>query len=226
MTEVLLSGLKIGESARWHDGRLWLSIWGARQVLAVGLDGGADLHPGAGEAPGFVALITPDGLVRRVAEGLGFPNGWRSPRRPDADRLGVVRGHLTAFDIGPDGSLSNGASGRAARRRRRPGHRGSGVDAGWTEAGPACLRVAEGGQVLEGPHHPRPGRPRRPPLNHRPGRARLTGREVNQGRQSANRGSPGVSRAIGRQSARWVTSGVRTRRHLSGSTEGRRHRPL
>jgi len=28
MTEVLLTGLKIGESARWHDGRLWLSNWG------------------------------------------------------------------------------------------------------------------------------------------------------------------------------------------------------
>ena len=30
MTEVLLTGLKIGESARWHDGRLWLANWGAR----------------------------------------------------------------------------------------------------------------------------------------------------------------------------------------------------
>jgi hypothetical protein len=25
MTEVLLTGLKIGESARWHEGRLWLA---------------------------------------------------------------------------------------------------------------------------------------------------------------------------------------------------------
>jgi hypothetical protein len=27
MSEVLLTGLKIGESARWHDGRLWLANW-------------------------------------------------------------------------------------------------------------------------------------------------------------------------------------------------------
>jgi hypothetical protein len=28
MSEVLLAGLKIGESARWHEDRLWLSNWG------------------------------------------------------------------------------------------------------------------------------------------------------------------------------------------------------
>jgi hypothetical protein len=35
-------------------------------------NGGTDFHPGQGEAPGVVALVTPDGAVRRVAE------GWRS----------------------------------------------------------------------------------------------------------------------------------------------------
>src|SRR4029453_13943566 len=43
MTEVLLTGLKIGESARWHDGRLWLANWGAQQILAVDLDGKAEV---------------------------------------------------------------------------------------------------------------------------------------------------------------------------------------
>src|SRR4029450_6548227 len=42
MTEVLLTGLKIAESARWHDGRLWLSNWGAQEILAVDLDGKAE----------------------------------------------------------------------------------------------------------------------------------------------------------------------------------------
>src|SRR6266536_2923678 len=140
MSEVLLTGLKIGESARWHEGRLWLSNWGTQQVLAVDLDGntevmarvpttipfsidwlpdgrllvvagpegrllrqepdgslvdhanlsglgaglneivvdgrgnvyvngGTDFHPGEGQAPGFVALVTPDGAALRVAEG-------------------------------------------------------------------------------------------------------------------------------------------------------------
>jgi sugar lactone lactonase YvrE len=37
MTEVetLLTGLAFGESPRWHAGRLWLSDWGAQQVVAI-----------------------------------------------------------------------------------------------------------------------------------------------------------------------------------------------
>jgi sugar lactone lactonase YvrE len=37
--KVLLSGLGIPESPRWHEGRLWFSNWIDRQVVAVGLDG-------------------------------------------------------------------------------------------------------------------------------------------------------------------------------------------
>src|SRR5215208_3106097 len=222
MTEVLLTGLKIAESARWHDGRLWLSNWGAQEVLAVDRDGnaevmatvptflpfsidwlpdgrllvvagpegrllrqepdgslvdhvdlselatnlneivvdgrgniyvngGTDFHPGEGEAPGFVALVTPDGLVRRVAEGLAFPNGMAVT--PDDSTLIVAESFasaLTAFDIGPDGSLSN-------RRVWAPvmadgivlDAEGAVWTPSWTETGPACLRVAEGGAVLD-----------------------------------------------------------------------------
>lgn len=38
---VVLSGLRLGESPRWHDGRLWLADWGTGQVLVVAGDG----HP-------------------------------------------------------------------------------------------------------------------------------------------------------------------------------------
>jgi sugar lactone lactonase YvrE len=37
--KVLLSGLGIPESPRWHEGRLWFCNWIERQVVAVGLDG-------------------------------------------------------------------------------------------------------------------------------------------------------------------------------------------
>ncbi|MGH3660080.1 MAG: SMP-30/gluconolactonase/LRE family protein, partial [Micromonosporaceae bacterium] len=116
------------------------------------VNGGTDFHPEEGEAPGFVALVTPGGVVRQVADGLAFPNGMAVT--PDNSTLIVSEsfaGTLTAFDIGQDGGLSN--------RRVWAALPGDGIvlDAegavwtpGWTGTGePACLRVAEGGKVLE-----------------------------------------------------------------------------
>ena len=115
------------------------------------VNGGTDFHPEEGEAPGFVALVRPDGVARRVAEGIAFPNGMAVT--PDGATLIVSEsfaGTLTAFDIDPDGGLSN--------RRVWAAVPGDGIvmDAegavwtpGWTEEGPACLRVAEGGKVLD-----------------------------------------------------------------------------
>jgi len=40
---VLLAGLVVGESPRWHDGRLWLCNWGAREVIAVDSDGNREV---------------------------------------------------------------------------------------------------------------------------------------------------------------------------------------
>jgi sugar lactone lactonase YvrE len=33
--DVLVEGLLVGESARWHDGRLWFAHWGAGEILAA-----------------------------------------------------------------------------------------------------------------------------------------------------------------------------------------------
>lgn len=52
------------ESPRWHDGRLWFSNWGTRQIVAVDLDGNSDV---VGEGP--------DGL------------GWATNRLPDGRLL-------------------------------------------------------------------------------------------------------------------------------------------
>jgi sugar lactone lactonase YvrE len=35
----LLTGFELGESPRWHDGRLWFSDWGAGEVVAMDDDG-------------------------------------------------------------------------------------------------------------------------------------------------------------------------------------------
>ena len=79
-------------------------------------------------APGVVALVTPDGAVRQVADGLAFPNGMAVT--PDNATLIVAESYgkqLTAFDIDDDGGLSNRrvwADLGDGSRRHLPGCRG------------------------------------------------------------------------------------------------------
>lgn len=226
-TQVLLDGLGMGESPRWHEGRLWFSSWGSNEIIALGVDGTAEvMGPGGGGAgwavgwlpdgrmlvtgpelireepdgarvrhadlsevcpygvseltidgrgniyvnsinfdfadfetvmasgrsPGNIALVTPDGEVREVADGLAFPNGMVVT--PDNATLIVAESfarQLTAFDIADDGSLSD--------RRVWAPVTGDGIcldaeGAIWTsEVGPDgtgfCQRVREGGEILE-----------------------------------------------------------------------------
>jgi sugar lactone lactonase YvrE len=217
----LLSGLVIGESPRWHEGRLWFANWGAEEIVAVDLEGnaevvgsgparlgwsidwlpdgrllvtgerlirtepdgselehadlsglgvddfneivvdgrgniyvngGCDFEPGEGNAPGIIALVSPDGSARRVADGIAFPNGMAVT--PDNSTLIIAESfaaRLTAFDIAEDGGLSN----------RRVFAEGVGPDgicidaegAIWTGVGEfgdnLVGRVWEGGEVLE-----------------------------------------------------------------------------
>jgi sugar lactone lactonase YvrE len=45
---ILLSGLAIGESPRWHEGRLWFSNWGTQEIVAVDLEGNSEVVGGQG----------------------------------------------------------------------------------------------------------------------------------------------------------------------------------
>ena len=116
------------------------------------VNGGCDFDPGEGNAPGIIALVTPDGSVRRVADGIAFPNGMAIT--PDNSTLIIAEsfaGRLTAFDIAADGGLAN----------RRVWADGVGPDgicldaegAIWTGVGHVgdnlVGRVREGGEVLE-----------------------------------------------------------------------------
>ena len=145
-TRVLMDGIKLGKSTRWHDGRVWFGDWLAETLYSVGeggdvrteaaiaslpfsidwlpdgrmlvvnaraktlqrreadgrfvthadlsglseygcneivVDGRGNVYvnninfdfPEGQFQPGFVALLTPDGTLRRVGEGLAFPNG-------------------------------------------------------------------------------------------------------------------------------------------------------
>lgn len=106
--------------------------------------------PGGEFEPGFIALVRPDGSVVRQTDGLAFPNGMVIT--PDGRTLICAEsfnGNLTAFDIQTDGSLAN--------RRLWATIDGQGADGIcmdsegtiWASSGPRCIRLAEGGQVLE-----------------------------------------------------------------------------
>ena len=41
--KVLLDGLAMVESPRWHDGRLWFAHWGVGDIVAVDLDGKSEV---------------------------------------------------------------------------------------------------------------------------------------------------------------------------------------
>jgi sugar lactone lactonase YvrE len=117
----------------------------------VYVNGGADFYPDEGVAPGFIAAISPDGSVRQVADGIAFPNGMAVTE--DNSTLIIAEsfaGKLTAFDITEDGSLDN--------RRTFADALADGIcmDAegavwtpSWYDNAPCCLRVAEGGEVLD-----------------------------------------------------------------------------
>ena len=220
---VVMSGVALGESPRWHDGRLWFADWGAREVIALAADGTSEVilsapsmpfcidwlpdghllivsgrdglllaqepdgslatyadltsisrhpwndivvdgrgntyvntigfdFPGGQFAPGFVALVTPDGAVRQVADGLAFPNGMAVT--PDNKTLIVAESYgerLTAFDIVEDGSLSNPRVWAST-----PGDHPDGIcldaeSAVWyADVGSSrCVRVREGGEVSQ-----------------------------------------------------------------------------
>jgi sugar lactone lactonase YvrE len=217
--KTLMTGIALGESPRWHDGRLWFADWVAQEVIALDLGGDSevitnvrslpfsidwlpdgrmlitsgrkllrmepdgslvthvdlsrlsqhgwneivvdgrgntyvnnicfDFMAGAEFAPGIIALVTPDGSLRQVADGIAFPNGMVVT--PDNSTLIVAEsfaGRLSAFDIAADGGLSN----RRVWAELGEGGDGICIDAEgavWSPAMKACLRVREGGEVLQ-----------------------------------------------------------------------------
>jgi sugar lactone lactonase YvrE len=133
-----------------------LSTHGCNEIVIDGrgniyVNGGGFDRPGQ-TASGMIALITPDGSKRQVAESLSFPNGMAIT--PDNSTLIIAESHgkrLTAFEIAADGSLSH---------RRVWADLGDGVPDGicidaacavWYADVPSkgCVRVREGGEVLQ-----------------------------------------------------------------------------
>jgi sugar lactone lactonase YvrE len=141
-THAELGGLA---TSPWND--IVVDRRGNAYVNNTGFD-----FPGGEFAPGTLALVSPDGSARGVADGLAFPNGIAIS--PDDRTLIVAESYgerLTAFAIDDDGGL---------RERRvwaeTPGDHPDGicVDADgavwYADVGNKhCVRVREGGEVLD-----------------------------------------------------------------------------
>jgi sugar lactone lactonase YvrE len=67
---VLLDGLAMPESPRWHDGRLWFSNWGTGQIVAVDLDGNSEVVGDGPEGLGWATNWLPDGRMLITGEEL------------------------------------------------------------------------------------------------------------------------------------------------------------
>lgn len=102
--------------------------------------------------PGLVGVVTPDGASRVVAEDIAFPNGMAVT----ADGLTLVVAdsychHLLGFDIADDGSLSGRRVWAELGDDNPDGICLDASGAAWYADVPhqRCVRVAEGGQVLQ-----------------------------------------------------------------------------
>jgi sugar lactone lactonase YvrE len=114
--------------------------------------GGFDLMAGEEFSPGIVALVSPDGSARQVADGIAFPNGMVVT--PDDSTLIVAESYarrLTAFEIAADGSLSNRRVWADLQDGVPDGICLDAENAVWYGDVPnkRCVRVREGGEVLQ-----------------------------------------------------------------------------
>lgn len=103
-------------------------------------------------ATAALAIVEPDGSARVGTEGLHFPNG--AVLTPDGSTLIVAETlamRLTAFDVAANGDLSNGRLWADLGGRLPDGICLDADGAVWfANAGAAeCVRVAEGGEVLD-----------------------------------------------------------------------------
>lgn len=69
MTEprILITGLAIGESPRWHEERLWFSNWGTQQVVAMDIKGNSDVMARVPTTIPFSIDWLPDGRLLVVS---------------------------------------------------------------------------------------------------------------------------------------------------------------
>jgi len=148
----------LSDIAGFHCNDMVVDLAGRAYVGNFGFDLYTDVSRRSPEAifadhqTARLACVHPDGTVREAAAGMHFPNG--SVITPD-DRTLIVgeslSGNLVAFDIGEDGSLSNRRVWASIWPRIPDGIALNADGNIWVANpfAPECLRVAQGGDVLD-----------------------------------------------------------------------------
>src|SRR4051794_17584512 len=90
--ETIRTGLVLGESPRWHDGRLWVSDWGAGEILAMDPDGRSEVVARIDGLP-FCFDWLPDGRLLIVSG----REGRLLRREPD----GALATHADLTELAP-----------------------------------------------------------------------------------------------------------------------------
>jgi sugar lactone lactonase YvrE len=136
---VLLTGLTMVEGGRWHDGRLWFAHWGIGEVVAVDLDGTAEVVSPGPPRMGWAFDWLPDGS--RVTTGasvtLEVPDGTTTTVRDSPANEVVVDRRAHVFVDGFDFDFLGGGA-------PEPGW----IDLVGTDG--SCRRVAEDVQFPNG----------------------------------------------------------------------------
>jgi sugar lactone lactonase YvrE len=81
----------IGESPRWHEGRLWFANWGAGEIVAVDPAGDAEVVANGPPGLGWSIDWLPDGRLLVTGEGLN---------RQEVDGSMVPHGNLSGLSVG------------------------------------------------------------------------------------------------------------------------------
>lgn len=115
-----------------------------------GFDLDAFFEGKADPAPASLFKVAPDGSVEVAASDLSFPNGMAlfGTTLVVAETFGL---RLSAFDVGPDGTLTGRRTWAPLEATFPDGICGDAEGAIWVAnaTAPECIRVAEGGEVLE-----------------------------------------------------------------------------
>ncbi|MEX1105552.1 MAG: SMP-30/gluconolactonase/LRE family protein [Ilumatobacteraceae bacterium] len=151
---VLVQHADLSGVAAWHCNDMVVDAQGNAYVGNFGFD----LHRAESTrdfstaAPASLALVRPDGTVTSAADDLAFPNG--TVITPDGRTLIVAESmgrRLTAFTRHDDGTLGDSRVWADLGRRLPDGICLDADGAIWfaNAGGPECVRVREGGKVLD-----------------------------------------------------------------------------